>query len=249
MLTPSLVLTSDQSALERSLDIIANNIANSSTTGFKREGVEFDTYLNPEPGGSGINFVVDRATYRDAATGPIQTTGNPLDIAIQGSGYFQVQMPDGTTRYTRSGSFKLNSQGQITTQQGYPILSDGNAPITLPDTTMDVTITGDGTISTRVDNGVDLAVLGKIGIATFADEQQMVPQGGGLYATAQTALPTTDSSIMVQGSLEQSNVSPIAEMTQLIRIQRAYEQAANLINQENTRLNTALSVLSKTSES
>jgi flagellar basal-body rod protein FlgF len=249
MLAPSLVLTSGESALERSLDIVANNIANSSTTGFKREGIEFDTLLNQTAPGTGINFVVDRATYRDASTGPIVATGNPLDMALQGPGYFEIQMPDGSTSYTRNGSFRLNNQGQLVTQAGYPVISEGGTGITVPATATDVTITGDGTVSAHITGIVDLSVLGKIGVATFADEQQMQAQGAGLYTTTQTPLPTVDSSVMVQGSLEQSNVSAIDEMTQLIRIQRAYEQAANLINQENTRLNTAMSVLSKTSES
>lgn len=247
MLSPSLVLLSDQSAISRSMDIIANNVANSSTNGFKREGIEFDTYVSRPAANKTLNFVVDRATYRDASVGPIKTTGNPLDLAIEGSGYFEVQAPDGTTKYTRAGSFQLNSQGQIVNQSGYPVLSDGNAPITIPDTTRSVTITGDGTVSARVDDGVDLAVIGKVGLANFADEQQMQAQGGGLYTTSQTALPTTDSATIVQGSLEESNVSPIEEMTAMIRIMRSYEQTSNLITQENQRLDNAISILSKTS--
>ena len=231
------------------MDIVANNVANSSTTGFKREGIEFDTLLTQPAPGQSLNFVVDRATYRDPSTGPIQPTGNPLDLAIEGAGYFEVQMPDGSTRYTRGGSFHLDNQGQIVTQSGYPVLSDGQSPITIADTAQNVTITSDGTISVRVDNGVDLAILGKLGIANFSDEQQMQPQGNGLYTTTQTALPATDSGIIVEGSLEQSNVQPINEMTDMIKIQRAYEQTANLISQENQRLDNALTVLSRTSAS
>lgn len=228
------------------MDIIANNVANSSTTGFKREGIEFDTYLSQPAPGKTLNFVVDRATYRDAAVGDIKPTGNPLDLAIEGSGYFQVQLPDGSTRYTRGGSFQLNSQGQVVNQAGYPVLSEGNAPIIIPDTVQDITITGDGTVSARVNNGVDLAVLGKFGLANFANEQQMQAQGGGLYTTDQTALPTEDSATIVQGSLEESNVKAITEMTQMIKIMHSYEQTSNLISQENQRLNTAIATLSKT---
>ena len=229
------------------MDIVANNVANASTTGFKREGIEFDTLLSRPAPNQSISFVTDRTTYRDPATGPIQPTGNPLDLAIQGSGYFGVQTNDGQTRYTRSGSFHLDAEGRIVTQAGNPVLSDSGSSITIPDTAQDITVTGDGTISVRVDDGVDLAVLGKIGVSNFADEQQMQAQGNGLYTTTQTALPTADSAVVAQGSLEQSNVEPVVEMTQMIKIMRTYEQASNLMSQENTRLDNAINILSKTS--
>lgn len=245
MQSPSLVLTSAQSALERSLDIVANNVANASTTGFKREGIEFDSLLSTPDGGEPINFVVDRATYRDASTGPIQPTDNPLDVAIQGQGYFSVQMPDGTTAYTRDGAFQIDNQGQLVTQQGYPVLGAGGAPIILPATTTEVNIAADGFVSARVDQGINLAQIGKIAVVKFDNEQQMTPQGNNLYTTTQDAAPA-DKATIVQGALEQSNVQPILEMTQLIQIQRSYEQASNLISQENQRLDTAINTLSKT---
>src|SRR5580704_17821410 len=105
MESPSLVLLSNQEALQRAMDIVANNVANSSTTGFKREGIEFGSLLSQPAPGESIDFVVDRATYRDAANGPIQPTNNPLDLAIQGPGYFEVQDKSGATRYTRAGGF------------------------------------------------------------------------------------------------------------------------------------------------
>ncbi len=246
MQSPGLVLLSDQMALSRAVDIVANNVANASTTGFKREAIQFDQLLTHPSQGTPITFVTDRATYRDASTGPITPTGNPLDLAIQGEGYMQVQMPDGSTKYTRGGSLRLDDQGQITTMDGHPVLSDGNSAITVPSTYTDINVSGDGFISARVDNGVDLAQLGKIGVVTFPNEQLMQSEGNGLYSTKQTATAATDSHI-VQGAVEQSNVQPIAEITHLIQIQRAYEQATNMIGQENTRLNNAINVLSKTS--
>ncbi len=245
MQSPSLILLSNQQALQRSMDIVANNVANSSTTGFKREGIEFDTLLAKPAVGQTLNFVVDRATYRDTGTGPIQPTGNQLDLAIQGKGYFQVRSADGTTHYTRSGALRLDAQGNLVTQSGLTVLSDGGAAITLPDTTTDVNVSGDGFISAKIDNGVNLAQLGKIGVVTFANEQDLQAEGNGLYKTSDISAPATDSSV-VQGSLEQSNVEPVTEMTEMIKIQRAYEQTSNLITQENTRLTTALSTLSKT---
>ena len=131
MESPSLVLLSNQEALQRSMDIVANNVANSSTTGFKREGIMFDTLLSRPKSDESIDFVVDRATYRDASSGPVTMTGNPLDLAIQGPGYFPVQTPEGT-RYTRAGTFQLNTDGVIVDMAGDPLLGQGGQSITIP---------------------------------------------------------------------------------------------------------------------
>jgi flagellar basal-body rod protein FlgF len=243
--TPGLVLLSNQQALQRAMDIVANNVANSSTTGFKREGIEFDTLLSKPAPGESISFVVDRATYRDASNGPINPTGNSLDLAIQGPGYFEVQNSNGSTSYTRAGAFQISNQGQIVNLAGLPLLGDGGQPITVPDTVTELNVSNDGFISARVDNGANLAQLGKIALATFDSEQGMQSQGNGLYTTTQTPAPAPDSSIL-QGALEQSNVQPVTEMTSLIRIMQSYQQAANIISQEDSRLNNAITVLSKT---
>jgi flagellar basal-body rod protein FlgF len=244
MESPSLVLLSNQEALQRAIDIVANNVANSSTTGFKREGIEFDTLLTQPAPGESIDFVIDRATYRDASTGPINPTGNPLDLAIQGAGYFPIQTPQGT-RYTRAGAFQLNTDGQIVTLSGDPLLGDGDQPITVPSTTTEINISADGFVSARVDNGVGLSQLGKVNVVQFDNEQALQPTGNGLYATDQTPAPADQSGI-VQGALEQSNVQPVTEITQMIQIMRSYEQTVNLIGQENARIDDALTKLSKT---
>ena len=244
MQSASLVLLSGEQALQRAMDIVANNVANSSTSAFKREGISFDTLMSQSAPGEKLNFVVDRSTYRDTSVGPIETTGNQLDLAIQGSGYFPVQTPAGT-RYTRGGSFQVNSQGQLVTQAGLPVLADGGQPISIPDTTTELDISGDGFVTARIDNGANLAQLGQIIVQGFDNEQAMVPEGRGLYSTDQTPKPSQDGSI-IQGAIEQSNVQPILEMTSMIQVQRSYEQTANLISQENTRLSTAITTLSKT---
>lgn len=244
MQSPGLVLLSDQQALSRVMDIVANNVANSSTTGFKREGIEFDTLLEQPAPGQTLNFVVDRATYRDASTGPLETTSNPLDLAIQGSGYFEVQTPSGT-RYTRGGSFLIDNQGQIVNHLGQPVLSDGGAPLVIPDTATDINVSSDGFITAKDGNNINLSEIGKIAVVKFDNEQRIEAQGNGLYKTNQTPSPATGSQI-VQGAVEQSNVKPVTEMTEMIKIMRLYEQATNLISQENTRLNDALTKLSKT---
>jgi flagellar basal-body rod protein FlgF len=248
MMSASLVLLSDQIALQRSVDIIANNVANSSTTGFKREGIDFDTLISNLNNNSGqsIHYVIDKSTYRDTSPGTITSTGNPLDLAIQGPGYFQVQTKAGATQYTRNGAMHLDNQGQLVTSSGMPVLSDGGQAITLPDEATDITISGDGFITAQVGTGSTRAQLGKIGVMSFADEKQVLPTGNGLFNTTQTGTPVTGNAI-VQGAVEESNVKPISEMTTLINIQRAYEQASNMISNENSRLDAAIDKLSQTS--
>ena len=244
MFTASLVLLSDQMAMQRSVDVVANNIANGSTTGFKREGIQFNTYLSQPSTKQSTSFVYDRATYRDTDPGTISSTGNPLDLAIQGAGYFQVQTPQGT-QYTRNGAFRTDNQGQLVTSSGLPVLSDAGQPVTLPEDVRDITISGDGFITAQVGTGSSRAQLGKIGVVSFANDQQVIPAGNGLLSTTQAPTPVTGNAI-VQGAIEESNVKPVSEITDLIRLQRAYEQASNLIGSENTRLTEAIDKLSST---
>lgn len=240
----NLFLTSQQTAMQQAMDVVANNIANANTTGFKSETISFDSYM--QPGSSTkANFAVPRSTRRDVAEGPIQTTGNPLDLAIHGDAYFQVQGADGNKLYTRAGTFLINSQGQISTYGGQPVLSDGGQPITVPDTSTDINISGDGYITVKTDNGTSLTELGKIGLVKFDNDQLLKSQGGSLYSTDQTAAKATDASV-VQGSIEQSNVNSIQEMTHMMQIMRSYEQASNMMGQENSRLDDAINKLSKT---
>ena len=244
MFAASLVLLSDQMATQRSVDVVANNIANASTTGFKREGVQFNTFLSQPSSKQSTSYVYDRATYRDTSPGTITSTGNPLDLAIQGVGYFQIQTPQGT-QYTRNGAFRTDNQGQIVTSSGLPVLSDAGQPIILPEDSRDITISGDGFITAQVGTGSSRAQLGKIGVVSFANDQQVTPAGNGLSTTMQAPTPVTGNAI-VQGAIEASNVSSISEITSLIRLQRAYEQASNLIGSENMRLSAAIDKLSAT---
>jgi flagellar basal-body rod protein FlgF len=244
MESPSLVLLSNQEALQRAMDIVANNVANSSTTGFKRESIQFDTLLSQPAPDEPLDFVVDRATYRDSSSGPINSTGNPLDLAIQGAGYFPIQTPQGT-RYTRAGTFQLNPDGEIVTSAGYPLLGQGEQPITIPSTAFQVNIAPNGDVTVRVDDGVSLLEVGKLEVDSFDNEQGLQPTGAGLYTTSEVPAPV-DNPDIVQGALEESNVQPISEITNMIQIMRFYEQTVNMIGQENQRLDNAIDKLAKT---
>lgn len=244
MRTAGLVLLSNQMALQRTMDIIANNVANASTTSFKRQNVEFSSYLSQPAGGQSTNFVVDRATYRDVSVGSIEPTNNALDLAIQGQGYFQVRAEDGT-HYTRAGSFQLDNQGQIVTHNGHVVLSDGGQAISVPDNATDINIASDGTVTAKLGNQPALSQLGKISVVQFEKEQAMQMDGRGLYSTTQPSTPALNVSI-VQGALEKSNVQPVTEMTNLIDVMRRYERSSNIVKQDNTRILDALNRLSKT---
>lgn len=239
----SLVLTSYQDSLTRAMDITANNIANVNTTGFKRESVAFDTYvIRPAPTQT-FHFGVENGTYRDAAQGPTLTTGNPLDVAVQGHGYLAVQTEAGI-RYTRAGAFQMNQEGQIVTASGDPVLDDGQQPITLPADAQQILIGTDGTISVQTGNGGAAAQVGKLGLVKFANEQSLSPVGNNLYATDERPELETEG-VIIQGAIEQSNVQSVSEMTRMIDVSRSYQQVVRLLETENERMAKAIQRLGK----
>lgn len=243
MQAASLVLTSYQDSLSRSLDIVANNIANSNTTGFKREDIQFDTVLSRMDSRESLHFAVDHGTYRDTAQGPMYTTGNPFDIAIQGPGYFPVQTDQGI-RYTRAGALVLNGQGELVNGAGDLILGDGDQPITFPEDAQNIHITNDGVITATSGSSSDVIQIGKLRAVTFANEQELQNVGNSLYSTNQT--PESDAkSKIVQGMIEQSNVRSVNEMTTMIEIMRSYQVTVRLLDTEHKRQKDAIARLVK----
>ncbi len=242
MQIPGLVLTAHQDAMARAMDVVANNVANISTTGFKREEVLFDTYISRPTTDEKIQFGIDRGTFRDTAQGPMQMTGNTFDLAIQGIGYFPIQTRAGT-RYTRGGSFQLNNDGDIVTASGDKLLGDGDQPVTVPNDATDITISSDGVITAM--QGASKLELGKLKLVSFTREQDLKPEGGGLYTTSEQGTPDTESSV-VQGMIEQSNVQAVTEISHMIAISRYFQISAHLLDLENQRQLNAISKLSKT---
>jgi flagellar basal-body rod protein FlgF len=235
----SQIALSAQLALLRRSDIIANNVANISTNGYKGEHLVFAEYLNATQDGSVGSYVDPVGTVRDLSQGPITQTGNPLDVAVEGDGFLAVQSPQGT-RYTRDGHFQLDAQGEIVTAQGYPILGASGAPIVIPNGAGPITIGQDGTVATAQGNA------GQIQIATFQSGQQLIPAGNNLFDTNE-APGTPTSTKLVQGSLEGSNVQAIIEMTRLIETERAVGYAKDMSTTESNRLSNALDHLGKVS--
>jgi len=221
----SLLSLSYQLAAFRSMDVIANNIANISTPGFKREAVKFEELVQQvkaagDKGGTqNLSFVRDAGVLRDTSAGQMQNTGAPFDLAINGDGYFTVQTQAGE-RYTRNGHFTLNADGIVVTESGDQLLGDGG-PITVTADDGEVSIGADGTISGNQGQ------MGKLRLVEFADQRALKKEGGSLYSTTQTPVTSTTTTV-TQGMLESSNVQPVVEISRMIEIMRSYEATSQL---------------------
>lgn len=244
-----LIGLSRQVALGRQLDVIANNIANLNTTGFKADGALFEAYISPNAragdlsGSDGqVNFVRDRATWVDWSQGTLERTGNPLDLAIEGQGFLVVDTASGE-RYTRNGALKINAQGQLVTGAGDPVLG-ANGPIVFQRTDRGITISKDGTISVRTaGNNAELA-RGRLRLVSFANNAQLRKDGNSYYAAAEGVTPDPDTrSAILQGAVEKSNISAVLEMTHMIEVTRSYAQTAAILAQQSDMQSTAIDKL------
>ncbi len=233
------IALSRQSVLTRQMDVIATNLANLGTAGFKAENMIFTELLEQTAEGEVLSLVHDVAFVRDLSEGPMVGTQSPLDLAIHGEGYFVIGTPDGL-RYTRHGVFQLDERGFIVTTDGNPVLNSGSSPITVPLDTSSIAISRDGTIS------ADAQGIGRIKLVSFENPQALSKVGNGLYeAVGQT--PTTDSnSEVLQGMIESSNVKGVVEMTRMIDTVRSYQAAAKLADTEHQRILDAIDALVST---
>jgi len=228
-------------AQQTNLDVVTNNLANVSTNGFKKSRAVFEDLLYQnvrQPGaqssqqtqlpsglqiGTGVRAV---ATERIHTQGNPQQTGNSKDVMINGSGFFQVLMPDGTTAYTRDGSFQTDNNGQLVTASGYVL----QPPITVPSNALTMTVGRDGTVSVTTPGTVAPTQIGSIQVSNFVNPAGLESLGENLYAetgasgTAQTSTPGTNGTgVLMQGFVETSNVNVVEEMVNMIQTQRAYE--------------------------
>ncbi|EAR51755.1 flagellar basal-body rod protein FlgF [Oceanicola granulosus HTCC2516] len=217
--------------MQRSIDVAANNMANANTAGFKGERILFDSYLSPGDAGeeNGATFVLDRGSFMDDSQGPVRNTGNVLDVALQGPGWFSYQTQDGQQAFGRDGRFAVDAQGNLVTQAGARVLDAGGQPIALPpDAVAELVIADDGTLSSPA-----TGALGRLGVFDVPDLKSYTRIGAGMFvapAEADVAAPLPDlATKVVQGALEGSNVQPIVEMTRMMAIQKSYEQATKLM--------------------
>ncbi len=234
-------------AQQMQLDVISNNLANSSTNGFKRANAVFEDlmYQNLRQVGSatseqsqlptglqvglGVRTV---ATSRTFTQGSLQQSNNNLDVAIQGNGFFQITMPDGTINYTRDGAFKVNAQGQLVTSNGLPVANG----ITIPANATNVAISADGNVTATIPGNVTPQPIGTIALASFVNPAGLEPRGQNLFAeTAASGQPNTGTpglnglGQLMQGYVETSNVNVVQELVTMIQTQRAYEMNSKAI--------------------
>jgi flagellar basal-body rod protein FlgF len=230
-----LVGLSRQVALGRALDVVANNIANINTTGYKADGSLFEEYLSStaraDQSGARISFVRDRGTWHDLSPGAFEKTGNPLDVAIDGDAFLVVQTPRGE-RYTRNGALQVNATGQLVTSDGNQVVGDAG-PITFQPNDKQISISRDGTISAQEGNSKVDSARGTLKLVSFDNVQQLQKDGGSTFTTTGGAQPQpTKKANVVQGSIEKSNVRSVIEMSRMIEITRSYTQVAGLLQQQ-----------------
>jgi flagellar basal-body rod protein FlgF len=225
-----------QSGLVKELQSVANNIANLSTTGYRREGVIFAEEVRALPieGGS-VAMTAARARYTDELQGALQKTGGTLDLAIEGDGYFTVMTPQGE-RLTRAGAFTRNADGIVVNLDGHPLLDEGGGEITIPFEARNVAVSADGSVS------VDGAPVARIGLVSVEDRTKLFREAGVLFRADAETVPVEDGRV-VQGFVEQSNVNPVAEIARMVEVQRAYEYGQKLMDQEDDRIRQVVRAL------
>jgi flagellar basal-body rod protein FlgF len=234
-----LIGLSRQIALHRELEVVANNIANMNTTGYKADAAVFEEFVMPvahhghfSGADRRLSYVQDRATWRDLKPGPLRQTGNELDVAVEGDAFLVVQTPRGE-RYTRNGAFQIDATGQLVTAEGFQVQSDG-APIVFQNTDSNIAIAEDGTIRVRESGDAKSDVQrGKLRLVRFDQAGRLQKEGSSLFAApagvvAQAPEPTQRVRV-IQGALEQSNVRGVVEMSRMIEITRHYTQMSNLL--------------------
>jgi flagellar basal-body rod protein FlgF len=246
-----LIGLSRQMALQRELDVVANNIANLNTTGFKADGNVFREYLMPVARSDRfvgadrrMSFVLDRATWHNFGQGPVQQTGNPLDLAIHGAAFLVVQTPQGE-RYTKNGALQINARGELVTGDGYRVLGE-NGPIAFQQGDRDIAISREGTITVKEGTSIAESQRGKLRLVGFAQPERLEKAGTNLFtAPAGLAPQPVPTAGVIQGAIEKSNVNAVAEMTRMIEVTKTYTAVAGILQSEHDLRRTAIERLAE----
>ncbi len=238
-----LISLSRQMALQRQMDVVANNLANINTTGFKSVDLLFQDYLMPKAQDAefqgadrDLHFTEDWSTRLNMENGSIEPTGNPLDVALDGAGFLSVDTPNGE-RYTRNGSLQIDASGTLVDINGNPVLAD-SGPVHFDSSDGDISISPDGTVSTAKGS------KGKLKITEF-DDPQVLSREGYNYFNGPAGNPAAKTRL-VQFALERSNVSGVGEMANMIRVERAYQTIANIMERQDQLRQTAMQRLADT---
>lgn len=226
-----------QSGLMREMSVIANNIANANTTGYRQEGLVFSEVVQKVQGAPSLSMATARARATSLQSGTMTQTGGPLDVAIDGQGFFLIQTPSGE-RLSRAGHFLPNAQGDLVTPDGHAVLDAGGAPLFVPRGVGVISIAPDGTMS------ADDQLLGQIGIVRPSAGTQIIRDDGVHFRADGPIEPSFDARIR-QGFLEGSNVDPMTQIARMIEVQRAYEMGQSFAESENERIRNAMRTIIK----
>ncbi len=247
MINTKYVALSRQMALWNQMDVVSNNMANVNTTGYKAEDTIFSTYLAQTPKAEGmasvpVAFTEDFGNYKNFNAGAIIETGNALDMAINGDGFFAVETQDGE-KYTRKGSFAINHEGALVTNEGNYVLSDAGQPIIFAPDQRDISISAAGEIfSTVTEAGVARNnIVGNLKLVDFENKQLLTKVGNSLFDNSDANNIIESTAQVKQGALEKSNVESVSEMTKLVKLQRSYEYVQQMIDAEHNRLSNTIS--------
>ncbi|MFT6676192.1 MAG: flagellar basal-body rod protein FlgF [Sulfitobacter sp.] len=226
---------SRQSGLAREMQIVANNIANMATTGFRAEGLIFSEFVKPLEQDASLSMGQGNLRQTSFVQGALTKTGGTFDLAIEGDGYFLIQTPAGE-RLTRAGAFSPSAEGDLVTPDGFPVLDAGGAPIFAPPGVV-IAISPDGTISA---GGTP---LGQIGIVRPVEANSMIREDGVMF-DAQSGFEPAETARVLQGFIENSNVNAVGQLARMIEVQRAYELGQSFLETEDERIRSALKSLS-----
>ena len=225
-----------QSGLMREMGVVANNIANASTTGFRREGVVFSEFVAALDEDPSLSMAYASGRHVDLGQATVSQTGGQFDFAIQGDGFFLIETPQGE-RLTRAGSFIPSAEGELVTPDGYRLLDAGGAPVFIPPDAKAVALASDGTLSANGDP------IGQIGLWRPVNPLALTHQSGTLFAA--TELEPVEGATILQGMLEDSNVEPVSEIARMIEVQRAYELGQKFLDAEDQRVRGVIQTLGR----
>ena len=226
-----------QSGLMREMQVVANNIANAATTGFRQEGLVFSEHVKGIQGGASLSMGHGNVRKTSHVQGTLEATGGSFDFAIEGNGFFLIETPDGE-RLTRAGSFSPNGEGDLVTYDGHRVLDAGGAPIFIPPNAETIGVGPDGTISADGD------FVGQIAVVQPNDAQAM-ERAKGVMFRADDGFEPSETARVMQGFLEASNVDPISQLARMIEVQRAYEMGQSFLDSEDERVRRAMDAMMK----
>ncbi|HNQ92136.1 MAG TPA: flagellar basal-body rod protein FlgF [Alphaproteobacteria bacterium] len=234
---------SRQLVLDHAMTMVANNVSNANTPGYRAQNPMFQEYI-AKAGASykdqdPLSMVYDMGQYDTTTPGTIQLTGGTYDIALNGPGFMEVMTPSGQVQYTRAGNFTVNASNELVTPSGFKVSGPGGNPISIPAGAKDVVVTKAGEIT------ADGNAVGRISVVEFDNLQDLKPEGNGLYSASVAGRPATETEV-TQGALEGSNVNAVQEMTRMIDILRTYQSTMRMMNNEHERQMGAIQKLART---